>query len=282
MSRTSALSGEPAARDSRRRSIGSNLTPRTEGRELLASRLASPLLLYCVEHPSRVRAIAQLKSPRFASRFIPRRPDASEDLLAGPIRGELLGAEHLAERALALASEQRLDRRRRPRRRTPLLDRLDGTRRILETAHDRLAAAADKGEDVGPAGEWLLDNYHVVQDHIGEVRESLPRGYYRELPVLSAGPLAGYPRVYELAITLISHSEGRIDLHNVSGFVGAFQQVSTLTIGELWAVPAMLRLGLMENVRRMTLRTVQRLEESEAADRTAARFARAGEEGLAA
>ena len=227
-------------------------------------------------------AIAQLKTPQFISRFIPRRPDASEDLLAGPIRGELLGPEHLAERAQSLASGQRLDRRKRPRRRTPLLDRLDGTRRILEAAHARLAGATDGGIDVGPAGEWLLDNYHVIQDHMGEVRESLPRGYYRELPVLGAGPLAGYPRVYELAITLISHSEGRIDLHNVSGFVGAFQQVSTLTIGELWAVPAMLRLGLMENVRRMTLRTVQRLEETEAADRTAARFARAGEDGVAA
>jgi cyclic beta-1,2-glucan synthetase len=141
-------------------------------------------------HPSKARAITQLKTPRFVSRFIPRRPDASEDLLAGPIRGELLGAEHLAERAQALASSQRLDRRKRPRR-PPLLDRLDGTRRILETAHARLAAATDEGRDVGPAGDWLLDNYHVVQDHMGEVRESLPRGYYRELPVLGAGPLAG-------------------------------------------------------------------------------------------
>ncbi len=135
--------------------------------------------------------------------------------------------------------------------------------------------------DVGPAGEWLLDNFHVVQDHIGEVRESLPRGYYRELPVLGGGPLAGYPRVYELAITLISHSEGRIGLDNVSGFVGAFQQVASLTIGELWAVPAMFRLGLIENVRRMTLRTVLRLEETETADAAAARIGRAAETGKA-
>jgi len=135
--------------------------------------------------------------------------------------------------------------------------------------------------DVGPAGEWLLDNFHVVQDHIGEVRESLPRGYYRELPMLGGGPLAGYPRVYELAITLISHSEGRIGLDNVSGFVAAFQQVATLTIGELWAVPAMLRLGLIENVRRMALRTVLRLDETEAADAAAARIARASETGKA-
>jgi cyclic beta-1,2-glucan synthetase len=122
----------------------------------------------------------------------------------------------------------------------------------------------------------------VVQEHIGEVRESLPGGYYRELPELAAGPLAGYPRVYELAITLISHSEGRVDLDNVSGFVGAFQQVTALTIGELWAVPAMLRLGLIENVRRMALRTVHRLDELEAADAAAARIAAAGGEGGAA
>ena len=203
------------------------------------------------------------------------------DLLAGPIRGELLGAEHLGERARDLASAQHLSRRR-PLRRTPLLARLADTRRILETAHARLTAAGDRGIDVGPAGDWLLDNYHVVQEHIGEVRESLPRGYYRELPELAGGPLSGYPRVYELAITLISHSEGRIDFHNVSGFVAAFQEVVGLTIGELWAVPAMLRLGLIENVRRMTLRTVQRLDELEAADAAAAGIARAGEEGTAA
>ena len=133
--------------------------------------------------------------------------------------------------------------------------------------------------DVGPAGEWLLDNYHVVQEHIGEVRESLPSGYYRELPELAGGPLAGYPRVYELAITLISHSEGRIDLDNVSGFVEAFQKVSALTIGELWAVPAMLRLGLIENVRRMALRTVQRLDELELADEAARRSGRGRRRG---
>jgi cyclic beta-1,2-glucan synthetase len=212
------------------------------------------------------------------------RTDAREDRLAGPIRGELLGAEHLAERAQELAASQRLGVRIKARR-TPLLARLNDTRTILEDAHRRLTAVGDTDADrdgvpdVGPAGEWLLDNYHVVQEHIGEVRESLPGGYYRELPELAAGPLAGYPRVYELAITLIGHSEGRVDIHNVSNFVRAFQQVSALTIGELWAIPAMLRLGLIENVRRMALRTVARLHELAAADKAAIRIAEAAVAG---
>ncbi len=279
MSRTWALSGNPAIRASVRRSIKVNANPQYGQARTCRPRLAPQPVIYCASQPPKVRAIAPLKPPRFPFRLITRRPEAREDLLAGPIRGELLGAEHLAERAHALASGQRLDRRKRARRRTPLLDRLDSSRRILEDAYARLAAAADGGMDVGPAGEWLLDNYHVVQDHIAEVRESLPRGYYRELPELGGGPLAGYPRVYELAITLISHSEGRIGLDNVSGFVAAFQQVATLTIGELWAVPAMFRLGLIENVRRMTLRTVLRLDETVAADAAAARLGDAAEAG---
>src|SRR4029079_907861 len=112
--------------------------------------------------------------------------------------------------------------------------------------------------------------------HVREVRESLPRGYYGELPELATGPLAGYPRVYEIATTLIGHTEGRIDRTNVDLFVGAFQEVAPLSLGELWAVPAILRLALIESVRRMALRTVQRLDEVEAADRWAARIVARG------
>jgi hypothetical protein len=110
-----------------------------------------------------------------------------------------------------LARTQRLVPAAAPRRSTPLLSRLEETRRILAQSRERIAAAAARDTDIGPAGDWLLDNYFVVLEHANEVRDSLPRGYYRELPELAAGPLAGYPRVYELAITLISHTEGRID-----------------------------------------------------------------------
>ena len=199
------------------------------------------------------------------------RPQPSQDFLAGPIRGELLGPDGLAERARSLARTQRVRPFEEGTRRTPLLSRLDVSRRVLAEAHSRLLAASGAGTDVGPAGDWLLDNYHVVEEHVREVRESLPRSYYGELPELARGPLTGYPRVYEIAITLISHTEARIDSANVELFVAAFQEVATLTIGELWAVPAMMRIALIESVRRMALRTTQRLDDVEEADRWAAR-----------
>ncbi|MBA2572886.1 MAG: carbohydrate-binding protein [Gemmatimonadetes bacterium] len=199
------------------------------------------------------------------------RPRSSvEDLVAGPIRGELLSAEKLAARARELARGQRYHHARKQP--TRLLARLDETRRILDDAYAQLGGPEAQALNVGPAADWLLDNYHVVQEHVREVREALPRGYYRELPELSAGPLAGYPRIYEVAITLISHTEGRADAENVDLFLGAFQEIVPLTLGELWAIPAMLRLGLIENIRRMTLRTRGRLGELQLANEWAARF----------
>lgn len=224
----------------------------------------------------------RLPLPAFLARLLGRPAHWREDLLTGPIRGELLGADHLADRARAMTREQTVAARGEQRRDTPLLTRVGETRRILRDARDRLSAAGAAELDIGPAGEWLLDNYYVVEEHIREVKESLPRGYYRELPALASGPLAGYPRVYELATTLISHTEGRVDLDNVELFTRAVQEVTPLCLGELWAIPASLRLGLIENVRRMALRSVQRIAEIELADEHAARIQLASLEGPAA
>jgi cyclic beta-1,2-glucan synthetase len=221
-------------------------------------------------------------TPRLLDRVFRRGPAPPPEPLTGPLRGELLGAEHLAERVRAMALAQRLRPASRGRRAAPLLTRLLETRRILGDIHDRLSDRSADDAHIGPAGEWLLDNYHVVREHILDVRQSLPRGYYDELPELASGPLADYPRVYELAITLISHSEGRVDVEIVDRFLATFQEERTLDIGELWALPAMLRLALIESVRRMALRTVQRLDQTDAADAWAARIESASEQGDAA
>ena len=120
--------------------------------------------------------------------------------------------------------------------------------------------------DSGPAAEWLLDNYHVVQEHLQEVRASLPGAYYRELPELSSGPLTGYPRVYEMAISLISHTEARIDLAQCRYLRGGVPGASRCSRSESSGpCPPCCGSGLIESVRRMTLRTVQRLDESDLA-----------------
>ncbi len=168
---------------------------------------------------------------------------------AGPIRAELFSAERLEEFAGALAAEQPI--RSGKRRGRPLLRRLSENARVLLASHRVIEQASREAHAISPAAEWLLNNFHVVEEQIREIGEDLPPGFYRELPKLSSGPLAGYPRVYGLAWEYVAHTDSRIDLETLARFVRAYQRVQPLTIGELWALAISLRLVLVENLRRL-------------------------------
>ena len=96
----------------------------------------------------------------------------------------------------------------------------------------------------------------LVEEQLREIREDLPRGYYYELPKLAGGPLEGYPRIYALALALIAHTDSRLETETLRRFVGAYQRVAPLTIGELWAVAITLRLALVENLTRLATRII--------------------------
>jgi cellobiose phosphorylase len=135
-----------------------------------------------------------------------------------------------------------------------LLPRLAENEILLIETFTLITAALEKNRRIAPAGEWLLDNFYLVEEQIRTARRHLPLGYSRKLPRLTTGPLAGYPRVYFIARELIAHNDGRVDLEVLSSFVDAYQSVTPLRLGELWAIPIMLRLALIENLRRVSAR----------------------------
>ena len=154
-----------------------------------------------------------------------------------------------------------------------LLARLAENEAVLTETRDLLMEAVKTDRRITPAGEWLLDNFYLIEEQIRTARRHLPKGYSRELPRLRGGPSAGLPRVYDIALETISHSDGRVDPENLSSFVAAYQTVTVLKLGELWAIPIMLRLALIENLRRVAARiATDRLDRNQAdhwADRMA-------------
>ncbi len=178
------------------------------------------------------------------------------------LRSELFSIEQLKRHAVTLAGQHRIDPRPGPDR---LLPRLADNERVLLAAYDLVTAAATQGQRIVPAEAWLLDNFYLIEQQITLARRHLPRGYSRQLPRLADGPLAGFPRIYDLALELISHMDGRVDGDNTTQFVAAYQSVEPLKLGELWAFPIMLQLALLENLRRVGLRIAHRREERDAA-----------------
>jgi cyclic beta-1,2-glucan synthetase len=132
-----------------------------------------------------------------------------------------------------------------------LLGRLKSNEKILNEVHVILMDAVEGKRRITPAGEWLLDNFYLIEDQIHTSKRHLPKGYSRELPCLQNGKSFGLPRVYSIALEIISHGDGRVDPENLSRFIAAYQTVSILKLGELWAIPIMLRLALIENLYRV-------------------------------
>jgi cyclic beta-1,2-glucan synthetase len=181
-----------------------------------------------------------------------------------PIRAELFSLERLEQHAESLAKAQKVARGIRHKK--PLPRRLRENERVLDESYRVIAKAAHDKRPITQAGEWLLDNYHIVATQIREVRNDLPPDYYRELPKLREGHLTGYPRVYGIAWAIVAHTDSAFDLERLTRFVTAYQRVEPLTIGELWAIAITLRLTLIENLRRLAVATASRTHETDRAD----------------
>ena len=187
---------------------------------------------------------------------------------------ELLSIERLEERARALAARFTVDPSRRTAR--SVFPRFDDNARVLREAYRALADDVHRGEFVTPAAEWLLDNYHLVASEIRDVRQNLPRGYYRELPKLALAR-AGRQRARLRAGGGADPPQRQPPRPRPArALPGRFQTVAPLTIGELWAWPSMLKLALIENLRRLAEETLVARAARRAADGYVARIDAAG------
>ena len=189
--------------------------------------------------------------------------------LEEPIRAELFGVERLEQHAESLAAAQIVTSD--ARRGQLLTPRVLENGRVLVESYRTIARAIRDEKTITPAAEWLVDNFHIVDEQLREIIDDLPPGYYRQLPKLASGHLQNYPRVFGVAWAFVAHTDSRFDPDMLRRFVVAYQRVQPLTIGELWAVAISLRIVLVENLRRLAERIVHsraaRLEADELADR---------------
>jgi len=169
-----------------------------------------------------------------------------------PFRAEIFSSEQLARHAKVLAATHRTIATRGSNQ---LLARLNQNEQVLRE-YNRTTLTAHRTRRVTHAAEWLLDNFYLIEEQVQMARQHLPRGYSRELPRLLDGASAHLPRVYDIVLELIAHLDAQIDAESLRSFVSAYQTVSPLKLGELWALPIMLRLGLIENLRRVTSRLI--------------------------
>ena len=192
-----------------------------------------------------------------------------------PLRSQLFSLEHMQIHGVALAESHRLSQSRA--RGDMLLTRLVENEAALNEARTLLTKATSTNRRIAPAADWLLDNFYLVEEHIRTSKRDLPKGYSRGLPRLRDGQSSGLPRVYDIALERISHGDGLVDPETLPDFLAAYQSVTALTLGELWAIPIMLRLALIENLRRVATRILADMNGQSEADSWADRMTQVAE-----
>ncbi|HET6420668.1 MAG TPA: glucoamylase family protein [Geobacteraceae bacterium] len=182
------------------------------------------------------------------------------------VRGSsvMLSPPQVREHALRIAGDHQVDPK--PSRDNALLKRLEQARLWVRQACSDLSAATRLEQSATPAAEWILDNEYIIEESVRDVLLNLPKRFYRKLPMLSAAPYRGLPRIYGLAKELVSHTEMRLERENILVFIEAYQTMHTLTIGELWAVPQMLRIALNESIQNLATTAMTDLRERQLAD----------------
>jgi len=181
-----------------------------------------------------------------------------------PIRADLFGLQRFQEHGISLARAQTADDGERAPAVAPLaalvslasgsgsfFPRVDDNLDALRRDYDYVALTSRSGLYVTPAAEWLLDNFHLVEAQLQQIREGVPRRYYADLPKLTVAPLQGLPRIYGIAWAYVAHTDSTFDTELFSGFLDAYQKVQPLRLSELWALPTTLRVVLLENLRRV-------------------------------
>ncbi|MGJ7508045.1 GH36-type glycosyl hydrolase domain-containing protein [Variovorax sp. GT1P44] len=168
-----------------------------------------------------------------------------------PIRAELFGTQRFEQHGHSLARAQVVQSGSTRGDATPFFPRVDKNLESLRGAFDYIALISQSGRYVTPAAEWLLDNFHLVEAQLQQIREGVPRSYYARLPKLEAAPLAGLPRVYGIAWAYVAHTDSVLNKDLFTAFLNAYQDIDELTLGELWAFPTTLRVVLLENLRRV-------------------------------
>ncbi len=165
-----------------------------------------------------------------------------------PFRSELYSSDQLNSHGKSIAASHQLLTTRAS---DHLLKRLADNADTLLEVRSLLVGNIKTGKTISPGAEWLVDNFYLIEEQVVLARKHLPKGYSQALPALANGRFSGMPRVYDIVLEIISHSDGRVDEHNLSSFIAAYQTTTELTLGELWAIPIMLRLAVIENLRRV-------------------------------
>lgn len=162
--------------------------------------------------------------------------------------------------------------------RRKLMKSLDMSYRNILKGYEYIDMDVKNKREVVAAAEWLLDNLYLIEKEYKDIKHNMPESYYKNLPVIGKGMMKGYPRAYHIAVEIVSHTDGIVDESTIELFIKSYQKNAILTSGELWALPIMLRIALIQNISKIVEKIIFAQSEKKRGDFVADRLINASAE----
>lgn len=175
--------------------------------------------------------------------------------------------EKLENHAVELSKYHKTIRKRSSKKN--IIRRLDLSYESILRGYEYIDRDIRNNREIVPAAEWLLDNLYLIEKEYKDIRHNMSESFYKELPIINKGSLKGLPRIYHLSNELISHTDGRVDENIILSFINAYEERNVLASSELWALPTMLRIAIIQNISRVVSGIVFAQREKGKADKLA-------------
>ena len=120
--------------------------------------------------------------------------------------------------------------------------------KTIEEVYNILNEHLKLGINIHPAGEWLLDNFYIIEETVKQIQKELPLNKYMNFVGISNGEYKGFARIYVLASEIVAYTDNKIDRENLEDYLISYQRKKTLSMDEIWNIGVFLQIAIIENI----------------------------------
>ena len=119
----------------------------------------------------------------------------------------------------------------------------------IKIVYNLLNSHVKQGISTHPAGEWLLDNFYIIEETVKQIQKELTLKKYTNFLGIANGRYKGFARIYVVAAEIIAYTDNRIEKENLEEYLMSYQTKKTLSMEEIWNIGIFLQIAIIENIR---------------------------------
>lgn len=119
---------------------------------------------------------------------------------------------------------------------------------LITNVYNLLNSHLKLGINIHPAGEWILDNYYIIEEAVKVIKESLNLNKYIDFVSIDNGQYKGVARIYFLAAQMCAYTDNNINKENIIYMLRAYQKKKSLSMDEIWNIGIFIQICIIEKI----------------------------------